>query len=428
MLREHLRVPGMGRTTASRFRDKLAMRMQARTLGIPVPEFSPVFNDQEVADWAAASRRPGCSSRDRRPPRSASRRSTIATRSGARSTPRATIGRSACSSSSCRARSTTSTRSSGTAQVVFAVAFKYGRPPMEVSHQGGIFITRRLPDDSDEARAAARDEPHAAGGARPAPRRLAHGVHQAAGEAEPERQPDGFVFLETSARVGGAFIVDTIEAATGINLWREWAKVEIAGEHGDYAVPPHRDDYAGIVLTLARQEAPDMSSYTDPEIVTTIRKDFHAGLIVRSPDPQRVEALIADYTRALLPRFLRHRAAARASGRMIKRSLKNVWSPQRRNRRDVDVYLPASYAQRHPLSGRLHAGRPEPVGSRRRRLPAPGISRRRSTASHGAASRRSTSASTTPDGDRLDEYSPFPDRAARRRRRRRLSGVSGRRR
>src|SRR5471032_1737286 len=53
MLREHLRVPGMGRTTASRFRDKLAMRMQARTLGIPVPEFSPVFNDQEVNDWAA---------------------------------------------------------------------------------------------------------------------------------------------------------------------------------------------------------------------------------------------------------------------------------------------------------------------------------------------------------------------------------------
>src|SRR6476659_8551696 len=33
MLREHLRVPGMGRTTANRFRDKLGMRMQERTLG-----------------------------------------------------------------------------------------------------------------------------------------------------------------------------------------------------------------------------------------------------------------------------------------------------------------------------------------------------------------------------------------------------------
>ena len=106
----------------------------------------------------------------------------------------------------------------------------------------------------------------------------------------------GFVFLETSARVGGAFIVDTIDAATGLNLWREWAKVEIAGEQGTYAVPAHRDEYAGIVLTLARQEAPDMSAYTDREIVRTIRKDHHAGLIVSSPEPRRVESLIAGYT------------------------------------------------------------------------------------------------------------------------------------
>jgi hypothetical protein len=104
------------------------------------------------------------------------------------------------------------------------------------------------------------------------------------------------VFLETSARVGGAFIVDIIDAATGINLWREWAKVEIAGESGTYAVPPHENDYAGIVLTLARQEQPDMSSYTDPEIATMIRKNHHAGLIVRSPAPERIESLLGDYT------------------------------------------------------------------------------------------------------------------------------------
>ena len=105
-----------------------------------------------------------------------------------------------------------------------------------------------------------------------------------------------YVFLETSARVGGAFIADTIEAATGINLWREWAKVDIAGERGDYAVPPVRTDYAGIVLSLARQEEPDLSAYTDAEVVRTIRKHHHAGVIVSSPDPQRIEALIGDYT------------------------------------------------------------------------------------------------------------------------------------
>ena len=62
-------------------------------------------------------------------------------------------------------------------------------------------------------------------------------------------------------------------------------------------MPAHRRDYAGIVLSLARQEEPDMSAYTDPEIVTRIRKHHHAGLIVSSPDPQRVESLVDDYAR-----------------------------------------------------------------------------------------------------------------------------------
>ena len=53
MLREHLQVAGMGRTTASRFRDKLAMRMKARSSGLPVPEFTPTFTDAQVNDWIA---------------------------------------------------------------------------------------------------------------------------------------------------------------------------------------------------------------------------------------------------------------------------------------------------------------------------------------------------------------------------------------
>jgi biotin carboxylase len=102
MLREHLRVPGVGRTTASRFRDKLAMRMQARTLGIPVPEFSPVFNDQEVGDWAARVA----------PPWVLEPRSSASAIGIKKIADRDALWR-ACSSSSCRARSTTSIRSSG---------------------------------------------------------------------------------------------------------------------------------------------------------------------------------------------------------------------------------------------------------------------------------------------------------------------------
>jgi len=51
-LREHLRVPGMGDTTARYFRDKLAMRMRAQEMEIPVPEFIHVLNHNELNEFA----------------------------------------------------------------------------------------------------------------------------------------------------------------------------------------------------------------------------------------------------------------------------------------------------------------------------------------------------------------------------------------
>ena len=110
-------------------------------------------------------------------------------------------------------------------------------------------------------------------------------------------------FLETSARVGGAYIVDVVQAATGINLWAEWAKIEIAGEDHPYHLPNVKDGYAGLALTLSKQEQPDTSSYTDAEIVYRVKKKHHAGLIVASQDPKRVDALLDDYTDRFLQDF-----------------------------------------------------------------------------------------------------------------------------
>jgi len=301
MLREHLQVPGMGRTTASRFRDKLAMRVKAHSLEIAVPESSPVFNDQAVDEWA----------RRVPPPWVLKPRSSAAAIGIKKVADREELWRALQAAGDQRSSGVLEQFVAGDVhhvdsivwggKVVFAIAFKYGRPPMEIAHQGGLFITRCLPNDSEEGTALLAMN-----------RRLQEGLGLRRGVSHSEfirgsgesGRPGGsgaFVFLETSARVGGAFIVDTIEAASGINLWHEWAKIEIAGEGGEYAVPPRRDDYAGIVLSLARQETPDLSAYADEEIVTRIRKAYHAGLIVRAPDPARIEALIADYT----PRFYR---------------------------------------------------------------------------------------------------------------------------
>ena len=51
MLREHLRVPGMGDSTARYFRDKLAMRTKARDEGLAVPEFIHILNHGKLRDF-----------------------------------------------------------------------------------------------------------------------------------------------------------------------------------------------------------------------------------------------------------------------------------------------------------------------------------------------------------------------------------------
>src|SRR3989304_10442900 len=51
-LREHLRIPGMGDTTARYFRDKFAMRLRAQEMNIPVPEYIHILNHKELNDFA----------------------------------------------------------------------------------------------------------------------------------------------------------------------------------------------------------------------------------------------------------------------------------------------------------------------------------------------------------------------------------------
>jgi biotin carboxylase len=289
MLREHLQLPGIGRTVAGGYRDKLAMRVKARAMGLRVPEFSPVFNDQELHEFTG--RVPG--------PWVLKPRSSAAAIGIKKVANRDELWRALEAAGDERSNGVLEQFVNGdvyhvdsivwNGRVVFAVAFKYGRPPMEVSHQGGLFVTRRLADDSAEARGLLAANERLQSGL---------GLHRGVSHTEFIQSADdgGFVFLETSARVGGAFIADTIEVATGVNLWHEWARLDATPEADEYAVPPHRRDYAGIVLTLARQEWPDMSGYADPEVVTMIRKPHHAGVIFGAPDPQRIEALIGDYT------------------------------------------------------------------------------------------------------------------------------------
>jgi biotin carboxylase len=288
MLREHLRVPGMGETTARYFRDKLAERMKARNFGILVPDFVHVVNDDQIRQFADATPLPWILK-----PRSQ------AAAIGMKKIERADDLWPAIDALGDR-------RSFYVLEqfvagdvfhvdavvwdrvVVFQAMHRYGQPPYQVAHGGGIFTTTSVAKD-DPAWAALekinRDV------------LTTFGIMRGVTHTEFIRSAaDGrFLFLETAARVGGAFIVNLVEAETGLNLWHEWAKLEIAGEDGHYEAPPTIERYAGLVLTLAKQEWPDTSAYADPEIVYRVKKAKHAGLIVASADDTRVRALLDDY-------------------------------------------------------------------------------------------------------------------------------------
>jgi len=174
--------------------------------------------------------------------------------------------------------------------VVFQAMHQYGQPPFQVAHGGGIFTTTTVPKHDPAWAALERINRDVL---------ATFGIVRGVTHTEFIRSAaDGrFLFLETSARVGGAFIVDLVEAESGLNLWREWARLEIAGEDGTYRVPQAAERYAGLVLTLAKQESPDLSGYADAEIVYRVRKANHAGLIVASSDEARVRELVDQYSR-----------------------------------------------------------------------------------------------------------------------------------
>ena len=295
LLREHLRTPGMGDTTARYFRDKLAMRVKARTEGILVPDFVHVLNYERLREFMSRVA----------PPWVLKPRSEAASMGIKKISHSDEIWPLLDGLGDRQSFYVLEQYKPGDIfhvdsivfgrKPLFAVHHKYGHPPMDVS-LGGIFTTRKIPRDSPDALALEslnREVIDKLG--------LVRGVTHA--EFIKGLDDGRFYFLEIAARVGGANIAEAVEAATGLNLWAEWARVEIAGEDSSYDLPPHRDDYAGVIISLARQEHPDTSSYSDPEIVYRLNKPHHAGFVLASKDEFRVAELLDSYSRRFYEDF-----------------------------------------------------------------------------------------------------------------------------
>jgi len=296
-LREHLRIPGMGLTTVRYFRDKLAMRARAQEAGVPVPEFVAILNYDAIREFMS-----------RVPPPWLLKPRAQASGIGMKKILKPEelwpwldqlgdkqsfyLLEQFIPGSVFHVDSVAAER-----EVVFAEAHAYGTPPLDTSHQGGVFTSRTLPRDSADSKALLALN-----------KKVLEDLGFIRGVTHAEflkSHADGkFYFLEVAARVGGAYIANVIEAATGINLWREWAKLEIGAGKQPYRLPPVSQNYAAVILSLARQEQPDTSAYTDPEIVYRVKKFHHAGFILQSQNQPRIEELLSSYTRRFETDFL----------------------------------------------------------------------------------------------------------------------------
>lgn len=296
-LREEFRIPGMGQTTARLFRDKLAMRQKAAEEGIPVPPFIALFNDEAINQFAATVPAPWVVK-----PRAEASATGIRKVHSAEE-----LWRVVHELGDKRHQYLVEQFKPGDVyhvdalsvegKLIFCRVSQYLDTPFEVAHGGGIFRSHNVTFGGKDDKALQTLN---------AKVMQAFGMRFSASHTEYIRsKEDGqFYFLETSSRVGGAHLAEMVEASSGINLWAEWAKIETAmATETAYQLPTVRDDYAGIVVSLSRFEWPDLSVFSDPEIVWRIDKKYHVGLIVRAGKREKVLELLDQYAERIFKDF-----------------------------------------------------------------------------------------------------------------------------
>ncbi|WP_396169801.1 acetyl-CoA carboxylase biotin carboxylase subunit family protein [Flavobacterium sp.] len=296
-LRENIRIDGMGQTTGRYFRDKLAMRMRAKSCGISNPNFCSLFNDHDINAFADTIPAPWVLK-----PRSEASASGII-----KVYDKESLWIHINEMGNNRFKYLLEQFRLGdvyhcdslvlNGKILFSITSKYLTTPMEISQGGGIFRSATIPYDSDDDKAikVVNEQVFKGFG-------LKNGV--AHSEYIKCKDNDKIYFLETSSRVGGAHIAEMVAEASNINLWKEWAAIEDAlAKETKYTLPKIKKGYAGIVLTLSKFQHPDLSSFSDPEVCFRVPLDYHAGLIVKSDSSERILELLDDYADRLVKDF-----------------------------------------------------------------------------------------------------------------------------
>ena len=296
-LRENLRIDGMGQTTGRYFRDKLAMRMRAKSCGISIPAFCSLFNDHDINTYTDKVS----------PPWVLKPRSEASAAGIIKVYDKESLWIHINEMGNNRFKYLLEQFRPGDVyhcdslvlegKVLFSLTSKYLTTPMEISQGGGIFRSANILYNCDDDKAIKKVNEQVMKG---------FGLKHGAAHTEfIKGKEDGEIyFLETSSRVGGAHLAEMVAEASNINLWKEWASIEDAFlKEKKYILPKIKKEFAGIVLTLSKFQHPDLSSFSESEVCFKVPLDYHAGLIVKSDKSERVLELLDDYASRLTNDF-----------------------------------------------------------------------------------------------------------------------------
>ena len=283
LVRETFRIPGMGQTTHRYFRDKLAMRQMAKDSGIDAPQFSSIFNDQKVNEFADQNPAPWVL----KPRSEASATGIVKIKSKEELWP--AIEKLGAE----RHKFLLESFKPGDVfhvdslmynkEILFTSASQYLSPPMEISHEGGVFRTKTLPLYSEEYRALEKANSNILKSFG-----LVNGVSHT--EFIRSKENGKWYFLETSSRVGGAHIPDLVEASTGINLWREWARIENALlKNTKYEIGKSTGFAAGLIVALGKEKVPNYEKFHCDEVEKFLQLDYHIGIVYKSDSKEKIQ-------------------------------------------------------------------------------------------------------------------------------------------
>ena len=296
-IRAHLACPGLCEGTTRKVRDKLTMRCVAKDHGIPIPPYCGFNNKQKISELLAKTNGPWM----------------LKHRSAGGSVHIRKLHHPNEAWEHYRklgdARSNYILEEFVPGEVyhvdtiihegkfLLEVPGQYLTTPFDTWNSGGVFAAKTVARKSALAKKLLKLNRQVI---------QAMGVRNGVNHAEFLGVADNLQFLEVAARVPGSNLDQLSRAATGVDLFRESAKIQFSRvTDRPYEIPKFRYKEAGIVQCLAREEQPDIGDLAGiPERTWSLSEDHHAGMAFASTKSDRIDKLTTEMMQTFADKFL----------------------------------------------------------------------------------------------------------------------------